>query len=138
MDGTKEGRVDGSKEGELLGMDEGIIDGAVVGELEGNADGTDVEGEELGNAVTSKSRQTSLTNSAETPFWQSKSLLIMCIPFRVEVSTKKHHCPQPACPPTCEFLRVWSFWNDLSQQELLKPNKTQTMQKHQFGSQSPF
>ena len=62
MDGTKEGRVDGSKEGELLGMDEGIIDGAVVGELEGNADGTDVEGEELGNAVTSKSRQTSLTS----------------------------------------------------------------------------
>ena len=77
-------------------------------------------------------------NSAETPFWQSKSLLIMSIPFRVEVSTKKHHCPQPAYPPTCEFFRVWSFWNDPSQQKLFKPNKTLTMQKHHFGSQSHF
>ena len=62
MEGTKVGIYDGIEEGEVLGIAEGITDGVVVGELEGDDDGTDVEGEELGNAVTSKSRHTSFTS----------------------------------------------------------------------------
>ena len=61
-DGTTEGAADGTYEGILLGNAEGIVEGVVVGSLDGAADGNEVEGEELGKAVTSKSRQKSLTS----------------------------------------------------------------------------
>ena len=62
MDGTKEGIFDGLDEGAELGTNEGVFEGVEVGALEGKVEGSDVEGVELGKAVTSKFRQTSLTS----------------------------------------------------------------------------
>lgn len=48
IDGTNEGTFEGFTEGMLLGIEEGVLEGVVEGLA---------EGEELGKAVTSKSRQ---------------------------------------------------------------------------------
>ena len=73
MDGTKEGVCDGIDEGETLGTDEGIVEGVSVGEVEGEADGMDVEGDELGKPVTSKSRQKWLTSQQTLQHLQTTS-----------------------------------------------------------------
>ena len=73
MDGTKDGRLDGSDEGEVLGIDEGSADRVAVGLLVGEELGKDVEGEALGNAVTSRSRQTSLRSQQTLQHLQTTS-----------------------------------------------------------------
>ena len=73
MDGAKEGVLDGFGEGGALGADEGVREGSFVGGLEGEADGNDVEGEELGNAVTSRSRQTSSASQQTLQHLQTTS-----------------------------------------------------------------
>ena len=62
IDGTKEGTLEGFEDGILLGDDEGLEEGVDVGFSDGEVDGNEVEGDELGKAVTSRSRQTPFTS----------------------------------------------------------------------------
>lgn len=54
--------MDGAEDGIELGIVEGFADGVLVGPLDGAADGKDVDGDELGKAVTSTLRQILFTS----------------------------------------------------------------------------
>ena len=66
---------EGFIEGQMLeeGIALGFADGGAVGLLDGGDEGNGVEGEELGKAVTSKSRQTSLVSQHTEQHLQTTS-----------------------------------------------------------------